>query len=431
MDLDRYFLSVLIKTKLDGFRQASKSSVTDALLQNEEKKIFSFISEYVKEYSNFPSTDVLQSKFGFEPEDYEADLPFLIDELYKRKMTESLVETINKSTSALRSNDPRKAMESLKDQIRQIERECNYKDQKSETMGDLGSQVLDLHDKIKNGYTGLLTPWETVNKATLGFWEQDLILFAARLNLGKSWVCTILAHHLYTTTKHKLIFATTEMSRLKIAMRFYSLATKTPFNDVTHGLMNPYMKEHMLKVRDSIKQDDRLHVLGGDFDFSLGPLEAYIDEIQPRAIIFDGGYLLKVPGFDRRERAANAFDELKRLANTRHITVIVTHQFNRDAKANQKDSLNAASLAMTDVAGWNADGIYALHQTDDMKVDARMSLVPLKTREGVSEETLINWNFNKMDFSEIPLVKDGGGGGESDEFGTGIDVQDPDVDLPF
>jgi hypothetical protein len=82
------------------------------------------------------------------------------------------------------------------------------------------------------------------------------------------------------------------------------------------------------------------------------------------------------------------------------------------------------SIALTDVAAWNADLIIGLVQTDDMKRDKRMIWKPLKMREGVAEEWETNWNLDTMNFTELPKAGGGSksaGGGDADELGSGLD----------
>jgi replicative DNA helicase len=129
---------------------------------------------------------------------------------------------------------------------------------------------------------------------------------------------------------------------------------------------------------------------------------------KPDLVIVDGAYLMKVPGLTRTERAANVFDELKRIAKRSKAAVVATMQFNREVKINQAKTVQADSIAMTDVAGWNADLIFGLIQTEEMKKNKRLAFKPLKVREGESEEIECNWNFEKMDFSEIPKAAFGG-----------------------
>lgn len=113
---------------------------------------------------------------------------------------------------------------------------------------------------------------------------------------------------------------------------------------------------------------------------------------------------------------------MKRLANTRKIPLLATHQFNRDVKANTKGSMKVEAIGLTDVAGWNADLIYGIEQTEEMKKDHWAKLRPLKMREGPGTADLdIKTSFDDMDFSELPRAGSAGGAQAGDEFDTGFD----------
>jgi replicative DNA helicase len=256
--------------------------------------------------------------------------------------------------------------------------------------------------------------------------------------------CTIqISHHAWKIDKKKVLFATTEVSKLRIAMRFAALHLKFPYELVRKGKLSAFQEQKFKDALDEIKHamnTDDLNVVGGEFNFSLEGLEGAIEEAEPDLLIMDGAYLLKSAGTNRIERAANAFDDLKRLAVRKGIPGVVTTQFNREVKANQANSVKTESIALTDVAAWNADMIIGLVQTDDMRRDRRMIMKPLKGREGPAEEFECNWDFDQMRFDELPKAGGPGGGGgggggggpsgDSDDFGTGVDDAPLD-DAPF
>jgi replicative DNA helicase len=226
-----------------------------------------------------------------------------------------------------------------------------------------------------------------------------------------------LSNHAWGVDNKKVLFATTEMSKIRIAMRFAALFAGVPYDHVRKGQISDLVEPEFRKKLESVMSDTRLNVVGGEFNFTIEGLEGAIEEAQPDLLIMDGAYLLKSAGTNRIERAANAFDDLKRLAIHANIPCVVTTQFNREVKNNTPGSVKQESIALTDVAAWNADLIFGLVQTDDMRKDHRMIFKPLKTREGVSDEFETVWNFELMQFNELPKASTGG---DPDAFGTGL-----------
>lgn len=234
-----------------------------------------------------------------------------------------------------------------------------------------------------------------------------------------TWIAVNQARYVWRVLGKRVLFATTEMSKVKIAQRIVSVDLHMPYDDLRKGRLDAFVEKRFFEGLDALVVDDSLGLVGGDFDFRPGPFLAAVEQFNPDLVILDGAYLLRVEGATRTERAANAFDELKRQANQTGIPHMVTMQFNRTVKGNKSSNMDSGNIALTDVAGWNADLIYGIFQTDDMKRDKKAGLKPLKVREGVGIDDIeIRWDFDCMDFSEIPKS---GSKDSADAFDSGLD----------
>ena len=223
---------------------------------------------------------------------------------------------------------------------------------------------------------------------------------------------------------------------MRIAMRFCALHFGLPYSAIRRAKLDAFVEK---KWREDIKamiKAEGLYVIGGDFDFRPENFENAVEQVQDEddseegkiLSVFDGAYLLRAEGKNRIERAANAFDELKRICKRTAVPNVVTMQFNREVKANQAKTMSVEKIALTDVASWNADLIYGMVQTADMKADKRMIFQPLKTREYVGEEIEMIWDLDNMKFEE--LEKMGGAGDGTNPFDTGIDPN-AEEEIPF
>lgn len=237
---------------------------------------------------------------------------------------------------------------------------------------------------------------------------------------------------------YKVLFATTEMSSERLAQRYLAIKGRLPYGDFSRGQLGEFAEAEMR--RHAAELQEKAHnfgFVGGDFDYSTDALRRAIDEFEPQLVVGDGAYLFKAAGSTRTERAANAFDELKRIAKMSDVAVLVSTQFNREVSSNNLASIRIESIGLTDVAAWNSDVVISLGQTADMKVDNYMSVIPLKLREGASSKFDVNWNFETMDFSEKPVDVTNVVRSDSDEFSTGVQPSAPKGggaaadDLPF
>jgi hypothetical protein len=174
---------------------------------------------------------------------------------------------------------------------------------------------------------------------------------------------------------------------------------------------------------DELLKDNLFHVAGGNFDFGIESFTALVEEYDPALCILDGAYLLRVEGKTRTDKAANAFDEVKRIANHSSVPMLCTMQFNRQAKANMASTAELGNIGLTDVAGWNADLAYALVQSDDQKADGIMEFHPMKVREGVGEIVTTRWDLDHMVFDQISV-------GDSKKVASSGDASE-DSSVPF
>lgn len=231
-----------------------------------------------------------------------------------------------------------------------------------------------------------------------------------------TWLAICMAHYAWTAGKHRVLIATTEMAKVKMTQRFCSLHLRLPYDDLRKGRLGAFQEQRFLDGVDELAKSEGLFIAGGDFDFRMENFEAAVEEMQPALVVLDGAYLLRVEGSNRTEQMANAWNELKRLAHRTKIPFFVTTQFNREVKGqNMTKQLLAENIALSDVAGWNADVIYGLFQTDDMKKDKKLGVKPIKLREGAgTDDLMLNWDFDNMDFSEISQQNQQDSGGDFD-----------------
>ena len=450
-DLDKTLVASILRDGKPALKRARDRGLRPDLLKGDGKGIYEFLVEYHLRFDALPPIEVIQGKTGIElPSDLPLNLhtEFLVDEIFNRRTYEHVYKGYKKIEEQLVATPPnvKTMVQTLEEVLLELRRE-QLTNSKVESLFSLGPMVKEHYEKIKNGARGIQTPWPLINEATFGFWPMDLVLFVARVGIGKTWSAVILALHAWKQGK-RVLFASTEISRMRIGMRLYSLMCKLPYQEFTKGQLtrikhpdDPTLDEgsevRFYKAVEEFLEREGLYVVGGNFDFRVESLSAAIDEVRPDFVILDGAYLLRTTGASRTEKAANAFDELKRLAIRHEIAMAVTHQFNREVKANVATSVRTESIGLTDVAGWNADLIFGLIQTDDMKRDRKMRIKPLKVREGFGDEIELHWDFGQMMFDEIGRVSPGGakgGGGDAEEFDNGSGTTDaasgPD-EVPF
>lgn len=433
-DMDKGFLSSLLGEGIPGLKIAAEKGISPEYLNGDAKAAYSYVIKHVSQYGEMPTADVLFGKLGIALDDPDGKLAFWTDEVANRRLYQVMNGGLKDIANKLEGDgDPLGAFELMETLLRKL-RDDNLGSSKVRHVSSALDEAVDFYRRVKAGETGILTPWATINDATLGFWPQDLVLIVARLGVGKTWMALLLAWHAWFVLGKKVLFGTTEVAQVSVGLRFIALHNKLSYKELRHGKLSVFHEEKMVQSIEDLKKVEGFWIVGGDFDFRPETFDAAIEEVQPDLVILDGAYLLKMEGSNRTEQAANAFNELKRIAKRRKVAMVATTQFNREVKQNAMASVKVESIGLTDVAGWNADQAFALIQTDDMRADKRVMIKPLKLREGTCDSVEVRWDLDAMDFRELPK---GGGGSDADEFGSGVDDVTPPVaavggtDLPF
>lgn len=432
MDLDKALVAAVISGGKPALEKAQQLGIGLTRLHGEGKKAYEYVVEYLQKYGQLPSPEFVEGKTGVFFDGIE--LPpvvdpvlALIEEVNNRHLHMKIQAGLKEVIEKQEGRKPLEAYSALEKLLVELRSE-QVGTANVESIWKLGPEIKSFYERIESGERGIQTMWPTINDATLGFWPEDLILFVARVGIGKTWTAVHLAHYAWATPKPKtgdpcrVLFITTEVSRMRIGMRFLAARKKLPYGDFTHGRLTSFKKYDLYQEIDALYNQEGLYIIGGDFDFQVDSVAAAIETAKPDLVVLDGVYLLRVAGATRTERMANAFDEVKRMAKRKRVPIIITTQFNREVKKDIAKTVQVESIALSDVGAWNADLIFGLIQTDDMKAQRQMMFKPLKVREGEGKEITVNWDFENMDFTELNQM--GGGGGDADEKGT------PTGDLP-
>jgi replicative DNA helicase len=420
MDLSLAFVSSVLAEGKTAFRKVAEKGVRTEFLFGHGRDAMEYVISHLTDYGQLPTADIIAGKTGIELPPPEGSADFFIDEILNIRLHDRLTAFGTNFTSLLNERKPQEAFQVMQKVLLDLRLE-KLGSAPASSLLQLGQAVIERYDDMKAGKRGIPFPWPSVTESTLGMWPGDLILIAARLGIGKTWSLLQIARSAWDAGA-RVLLATTEMTQERMADRFFALHLTLPYSQFRRGQLLPLVEK---KMRDSIyemmaKDDNRIHIIGGDFDFRIENLAATIDEVMPEIVVLDGAYLIQSEGANRNEQAANAFNNLKRLANKTKIPFCVSSQFNREVKKNSPNSVQAESIGLTDVAGWNADAAFGLYQTEDMGRDKRMGMKPLKIREGKGEDIELIWDIENMVFKELPRSDQSNGGGGSDPFGSGM-----------
>jgi replicative DNA helicase len=201
---------------------------------------------------------------------------------------------------------------------------------------------------------------------------------------------------------HGVLFISGEMGRRDIGRRYVSMRSKLPYSFLRRGKLVPQLEQKYYRDLETTRTESGLEIMDASLGFKSSDIELAIDKTSADLILIDAAYRIKANQKvrDRFENMALVADDLKSFALRYKKAIVATTQLNRASV--QKTSFGDDDVALSDVVGWNATNLFALKQNKENKDQNLMAIHPIKVREAENhrDPLLINWNMEKMDFSQ-------------------------------
>lgn len=317
---------------------------------------YKFIQEYIDEYSDFPSVEVLLEKFStLKPDAQSINFNYALDEFSKQVMFRNIVNAFNSNQTTLEDN-PKKALGMIMDSLNDVEilhdQDVNQYDNGGLDRYEEWQRRSSIR-KMGDGLIGIRTPFHMVNASGVGWQPGDLITAYARPTVGKTWLCCKLAAD-SVRSGHKTLLVSTEMPTSSIALRMdvllgHSLGYKLSHSalrngrEIDEGEYKRFLEE--VNYKNLLVCD---HISGED-SISLPSITNLVRKYNPDVLIIDGVYLISTADKNKAawEQSHSLFYGLKTMALSTNTTVIASTQATRDA-SNMYNQPTAGQVAFGD-----------------------------------------------------------------------------------
>lgn len=322
----------------------------------EHGETYKFIQEYIDEYTEFPTPEVLLEKFDtLKPDAQSVNFNYALDEFSKQVMFRNIVSAFNSNQMILEDN-PKKALGMIMDDLNDVEILHD------EDVNQYDNGGLDRYEewqrrssirKMGDGLIGIRTPFHLVNASGVGWQPGDLITAYARPTVGKTWLCCKLAADA-VRSGHKTLLVSTEMPTSAIALRMdvllghslnYKLSHSALRNgkEIDEGEYKRFLEE--VNYKNLLVCD---HISGED-SISLPSITNLVRKYSPDVLIIDGVYLISTSDKNKAawEQSHSLFYGLKTMALSTNTTVIASTQATRDA-SNMYNQPTAGQVAFGD-----------------------------------------------------------------------------------
>jgi replicative DNA helicase len=344
--------------------------------QAEYRWLISFPSTFAHQ----PSVESLKTKFpDFPYSDAYTDVAFICSEVKQQHNKRQLVRTARNLSQALYDDDVDEAygiLSSLSIPGNTLSYEL------TNALHDM--DFLDNYDVCEETIT---TPWNTLQTATGGLHNGDLIYLAARPGQGKSWSLASFADMALMEGKKVMMFSL-EMPKKQVMPRIHTLLAKSlgmrdvrhldlkgkTFDPIAYRKLATRIKEEVpgeLFVVDTSKgsiSPSHVHDMSKDMDLVL------IDYVGLMASPLGGRAV-----DDWRTMAAIS-NILKETAIQRDIPVLAAAQINREGDTTGNKPPKLKNLSQSDALGQDADVAITMKQLS--KTVAVYSLEKNRSGEG-------------------------------------------------
>lgn len=357
-----------------------------------ELPIYDAIMKYYTQYGILPPEKLIKDGFKIE-EKVEGELGFWIEEFNKRRFLLTYDEAIGKISPLVVQGDTAKANEELCALSSRLS-DINKGDEPVVTHTEMFDGVINelTTRREKRGIVGIPTGWDALTLMLRGF-STGLYVVAGRKKMGKTQVMLRMsktAHDAFNST----LVVSMEMSKEEWGNRMLSIYSGVGLNFIASGMVSSPVQEALYLVRGvEESQNGALYYFKeGFFNITTAEIGHLIISLRPKIVFLDGAYLVRATGNTSKmagwERVTEVVKELKLLSGRYHIPIVCSYQYNREGQIHLSDAIAQIATAVI--------GVYESPDRSDIRV-----LRVTDNRNGPRGEVIINWDFNRVDFSQL------------------------------
>lgn len=425
MDLDSVLLEAYLRDSQE-FQVATMGRFRPETLTTFGRLAWEQIREYEKQYQRLPPKDLVTEETGFvfKPVDGEpVPVSVVLEKLQKRFRYSILRDGLKEASLALSRGELDKA----ESQALGIAHELGLDSQsvvRYAQLSDAAREAQVIYENTKNGVMGVPFPWASMTAMTFGLWPGTLTFFVARPGTGKTWVAVLVAWNAWATYGKRVLVVSPEMGLGELGERVVATHGKHSYKNIVAGSLGKFAEPRLYETYDKLKVADGFYIIDDEDRLTSEYIDDVVHHLKPDLVVLDSVYMLRVEQSrlsrgagsrgDRFERMASTAAWMRSSARRTNTPWVGIHQLSRagDVASNKKIMRQLKrgkfagqlqnSIAYADELLWHCHNVFALVQDEDMKIDKKMLLVPLKVRRQANITLVaIRWCMEKMDFEEL------------------------------
>jgi len=374
---------------------------------HDEKQMFAFVNGHVEQFHALPHEKTLLEKFPETPEALEP-VNYYMEKVVERFSHKTMNTVLGEVSLLLEGKEIDTSITKLQAMLAEVIRN-NLRTKMAEFGEDAPGIITQEYLNATSNPSGILFGWPYLDTMTMGLFPGDVCSYVGRPQQGKTYKMLYTAHHAWKTQKKSVLFVSMEMAIPPLVQRLTAITAKVSATELKKGLLPTLPKNMWQHVQNTLLQqqgqDNKLWILDGNLTSTPEQIFTLANQLQPDIVFIDGAYLLKHPNprLDRYTRVAENIEYIKFATSAVGIPSTLSYQFNRESMKKKPDQkVGLEDIAFSDAIGQISSIVLGLFQQETVESMMRKRVEVLKGREGATGEYDIFWNFNTMDFSQVP-----------------------------
>lgn len=411
-NIERGFISKLLETK--DFRSLKDMQIKPFFFTGDNRRVFQYMSDVFKTTGEVPTSRALLHKFpNYEFEYHDSDgvevvgtdesLLYWCKELRTKAKHNRMADIAEEVAKLLDGGDTEEAYSILKQGVWKIEDEIVESSSIDITKNTDDRKEAYLQRKKNKGMLGIPTGIPHLDYLLKGLIKETLTTLIANTGVGKTWFLVLLGAYAQLNG-YKVCCFITEMSTDLMQDRFEAMLYGMMYGDFNYSNFKSGSLDLETENQyfEFLEEDlPRLEPLIIETAIGISSVVSVIEREKPDLVLVDGAYLMEDEQGAKDDwlRVTHITRDLKKTAKNWHIPIFINTQ--ADKNTSKKTGPELGSIMYTQSIGQDSDNVLALFRDEIMINDREMGIKVLKQREGVLGKVIINWNFDKMNFSSI------------------------------
>lgn len=421
-DVERLLIAKVIRDQ--DMAAFANAGITDRFFVDEEHLgVLGWMREHWTKYGSSPSEQALKANYPTyklpptpEPLDYYVDQ---LREAYRHDVVGHAVQEAAEALEDGASDEAQKLLEvALNDVSATVTplRDHNLTDpEKFDKLYDYYAMLTENPGSLR----GYATGWPTIDMATMGLQNQQLVTIVGPPKGGKSAVMLSMAAYVQQHSKVDVLLISFEMSYDEMAARWTGIRAKLNYRRLLKGKMSALDEKRIGKVLTKLEKGEKKLILSEDISSTttVSGIIAKVQQHKPKVVFIDGVYLMDDEHGEAKgssQAITNITRSLKRMAQVFNIPVVISTQTLYSKMRGQ--SIKASSIGYSSSFGQDSDTVIATEPREDADTgDQEHWLKVLLSRSGPQMEVQIDFDWQTSTFTEYGGAAAGEDPDEEDE----------------